>query len=106
MGRYESHNDKAGKKIWIWGLSQQGMIWEKLLTDQDGQYVELQSGRLYNQGLPATMYTPFKYRGFTPDETDEWIEYWFPVLRTKGFVIANPYGALNVRKEDGWLKIN
>jgi len=49
MGRYSSHDDKAGKKIWIWGLSQQGMIWEKLLTDNDGQYVEVQSGRLFNQ---------------------------------------------------------
>ena len=43
MGRYSTHDDKAGKKIWIWGLSQQGMIWEKLLTDTDGQYVEVQA---------------------------------------------------------------
>ena len=25
------------------------MIWEDLLTDTDGQYVEVQSGRLFNQ---------------------------------------------------------
>ena len=106
MARFSSHDDKAGKKVWIWGLSGQGMIWEKLLTDNDGQYVEVQSGRLFNQGLPGTMYTPFKYRAFTPDETDEWTEYWFPVLGTKGFVKANQFGALNVRKEGGWLKIN
>ncbi|HEU4788057.1 MAG TPA: DUF5107 domain-containing protein, partial [Flavobacterium sp.] len=49
MARYSNHDDKPGKKIWIWGLSQQGMIWEKLLTDTDGQYVEVQSGRLFNQ---------------------------------------------------------
>jgi hypothetical protein len=55
MARYATHDDKAGKKIWIWGLSQQGMIWEKLLTDHDGQYVEVQSGKLFNQGLPGTM---------------------------------------------------
>jgi tetratricopeptide (TPR) repeat protein len=106
MARYSSHDDKAGKKVWIWGLSEQGMIWEKLLTDNDGQYVEVQSGRLFNQGLPGTMYTPFKYRSFTPGETDEWTEYWFPVLGTKGFVKANQFGALNVRREEGWLKIN
>lgn len=28
MARYSTHDDKAGKKIWIWGLSGQGMIWE------------------------------------------------------------------------------
>ncbi|HVU85652.1 MAG TPA: DUF5107 domain-containing protein, partial [Puia sp.] len=41
MGRYSTYDDKAGKKIWIWGLSQQGMIWEHLLSDTDGQYVEV-----------------------------------------------------------------
>ena len=106
MARFASHDDKAGKKVWIWGLSEQGMIWEKLLTDNDGQYVEVQSGRLFNQGLPGTMYTPFKYRSFTPDQTDDWTEYWFPVLGTKGFVKANQFGALNVRRDGGWLKVN
>lgn len=106
MARYSGHDDKAGKKIWIWGLSQQGMIWEKLLTDTDGQYVEVQSGRLFNQSAEKSMHTPFKYRGFAPGVTDQWTEYWFPVMHTKGFVKANEYGALNVRYENGLLKIN
>ena len=106
MARYSTHDDKAGKKIWIWGLSQQGMIWEKLLTDTDGQYVEVQSGRLFNQSAEKSMNTPFKYRSFAPNATDSWTEYWFPVVHTKGFVKANEYGALNVRYENGWLKIN
>ena len=93
------------KKIWIWGLSQQGMIWEKLLTDTDGQYVEVQSGRLFNQSSENSMLTPFKHRSFAPGQTDAWTEYWFPVKQTKGFVKANPYGAVNVKQEDGWLKI-
>src|SRR3954452_8133665 len=49
MARYSPRDEKLGKKIWIWGLSRQGMIWERLLTDADGQYVEVQSGRLFNQ---------------------------------------------------------
>lgn len=106
MARYSSHDDKAGKKIWIWGLSQQGMIWKNLLTDNDGQYVEVQSGRLFNQSAEKSMYSPFKYRGFAPGETDQWTEYWFPVVHTKGFVKANAYGALNVRREKGMLKID
>ena len=105
MGRYSNHDDKIGKKIWIWGLSQQGMIWEKLLTDTDGQYVEVQSGRLFNQSAESSMYTPFKQRSFAPYQTDSWTEYWFPVKQTKGFVKANNYGAVNVKNEDGWLKI-
>ncbi|WP_428231566.1 DUF5107 domain-containing protein [Flavobacterium sp.] len=105
MGRYGNHNDKPGKKIWIWGLSQQGMIWEKLLTDTDGQYVEVQSGRLFNQASENSIYTPFKQRSFAPYQTDSWTEYWFPVKQTKGFVKANNYGAVNVKNENGWLKI-
>ena len=105
MGRYGNYDDKPGKKIWIWGLSQQGMIWEKLLTDTDGQYVEVQSGRLFNQASEGSNYTPFKQRSFAPYQTDSWTEYWFPVKQTKGFVKANNYGAVNIKNENGWLKI-
>lgn len=105
MARYSTHDDKAGKKIWIWGLSQQGMIWEKLLTDNDGQYVEVQSGRLFNQSAERSTFTPFKNRGFAPYQSDTWTEYWFPVKGTKGFVKANAYGALNVKQEKDELKI-
>jgi tetratricopeptide (TPR) repeat protein len=105
MARYAGHDDKAGKKIWIWGLSQQGMIWEKLLTDTDGQYSEIQSGRLFNQTADKSTFTPFKHKGFEPGAADTWTEYWYPVLKTKGFVEANRYGALNVKYERGWLKL-
>ncbi len=105
MGRYSNHDDKAGKKIWIWGLSNEGMIWEKLLTDTDGQYVEVQSGRSFNQAAEQSTFTPFKHKGFMPKTTDVWTEYWFPVLKTKGFVAANNYGALNLKQEKGFLKI-
>jgi Tfp pilus assembly protein PilF len=105
MARYGSHDDKAGKKIWIWGLSGQGMIWENLLTDTDGQYVEMQSGRLFNQNSLSATHTPFKHLGFAPYSTDIWTEYFFPVLKTKGFVEANDYGALNVVNGNGYLRL-
>ncbi|MEJ1239689.1 DUF5107 domain-containing protein [Chryseolinea sp. T2] len=106
MARYSPHDEKAGKKIWIWGLSQQGMIWEKLLTDTDGQYVEVQSGRLFNQASPGSTYSPFKHTGFAPSSADSWTEYWFPVMKTGGFVKANQYGALNARSRNGYLRID
>ncbi|ARS38433.1 DUF5107 domain-containing protein [Sphingobacteriaceae bacterium GW460-11-11-14-LB5] len=105
IARYSGHDDKAGKKIWIWGLSDQGMIWEKLLTDTDGQYSEIQSGRLFNQTADKSTFTPFKHKSFSPGAADLWTEYWYPVLKTKGFVKANEYGALNVKHENGWFKI-
>ncbi|MEO5648843.1 MAG: DUF5107 domain-containing protein, partial [Ginsengibacter sp.] len=105
VARYSPYDEKPGKKIWIWGLSEQGMIWEKLLTDTDGQYTEMQSGRLFNQTAEKSTYTPFKHKSFAPYTSDTWTEYWYPVLNTKGFVKANEYGALNVKYENGWLKL-
>ncbi len=105
MGRYATRDDKPGKKIWVWGLSRQGMIWEKLLTDTDGQYVEVQSGRLFNQSGAGSVNSPFKYRSFTPYATDTWTEYWFPMLRTGGAVEANTYGTLHAAAEKGQLTL-
>jgi tetratricopeptide (TPR) repeat protein len=105
MGRWSPRDEKLGKKIWIWGLSRQGMIWEKLLTDTDGQYVEVQSGRSFNQAAEDSTRTPFKHRGFLPYATDTWTEYWFPVKGTKGLVAASPLGGLNVRPRDGGLDV-
>ncbi|MGC8642184.1 MAG: DUF5107 domain-containing protein, partial [Isosphaeraceae bacterium] len=96
MARASTYGEKPGKKIWIWGLSREGMIWENLLTDADGQYVEVQSGRLFNQAGAESSATPFKHREFPPYATDTWTEYWLPVKGIKGFVSASPYGALNV----------
>ena len=106
MGRWSPRDEKLGKKIWIWGLSRQGMIWEKLLTDTDGQYVELQSGRSFNQAAEGSTRTPFKHRGFVPYGTDTWTEYWFPVLGTKGLVAGSPLGGLNVVVREGGVDVS
>ena len=96
---YADYDDKPGKKVWIWGLSDQGMIWEKLLTDNDGQYTEIQSGRLFNQAAGESSKTPFKNRGFAPGSTDQWVEYWFPVKETNGLKYAEPSGSVNLQQE-------
>jgi hypothetical protein len=99
MARVAPRDEKPGQKIWIWGLARQGMIWEQLLTDHDGQYSELQSGRLFNQSAEGSTFTPFKHRGFAPHLTDRWTERWMPVAGTKGFVVASAAGALNVTND-------
>ncbi len=65
--------------MFSWALSDLGKIWEELLTDQNGQYVELQSGRLFNQNMVSSSLTPFKQILFQPYQTDVWTEYWFPI---------------------------
>ena len=68
--------DKYGRKIWLWALSRAGGIWEDLLTDTDGQYVELQSGRVFNQPRGETYRTPFKHPTFMPGAVDVFHERW------------------------------
>ncbi len=51
-------------------------------------------------------FTPFKHVGFAPYTADTWTDHWFPVRHTRGLTNVSPRGALNVRAEDGWLKID
>ncbi|MEO6838313.1 MAG: DUF5107 domain-containing protein, partial [Ginsengibacter sp.] len=101
MIHYAERQDKIGKKIWIWGLSREGMIWEKLLTDHSGQYTEIQSGRLYNQNAPESVFSPFKQFDFAPYNTDTWSEYWYPFQNTAGVANADLNGVINIKTVDG-----
>ncbi len=76
FGSFHESEDKFGRKIWLWALSREGGIWEDLLTDTDGQYVELQSGRVFNQPRGDTYRTPFKHPTFAPGATDVFVEKW------------------------------
>lgn len=105
MVHHSSYDAKLGQKIFLWGQSRAGGIWEDLLTDDAGQYVEVQSGRMYNQPRKRTSYTPFKNEAFSPGVTDCWTEYWYPIHGTKGIAQANSYGALNVVREGESVKL-
>ncbi|HEX5555365.1 MAG TPA: DUF5107 domain-containing protein [Chitinophagaceae bacterium] len=101
MIHYAARQDKIGKKIFIWGLSKHGMIWEKILTDHAGQYTEMQSGRLYNQNNQRSIFSPFKQFYFMPYNTDTWKEYWYPFQNTDGVSIADLNGVINLKQKPG-----
>jgi tetratricopeptide (TPR) repeat protein len=106
FGHIAPYHEKLGKKVWVLGLSQEGERWENLLGNNDGLNVELQSGRLFNQASQGSMFTPFKHVGFAPYVVDTWTDHWFPVRHTRGLTNASPRGALNLRIENNWLKID
>ncbi|HLN55595.1 MAG TPA: DUF5107 domain-containing protein, partial [Bacteroidales bacterium] len=106
FGHIAPYYEKLGKKVWVLGLSQEGERWENLLGDHNGLNVELQSGRLFNQAAESSMFTPFKHVGFEPYASDTWTDHWFPVKHTRGMTNATPHGAINLRKEGNWLKID
>jgi tetratricopeptide (TPR) repeat protein len=82
------YRQDPGKKLWSWGTSPSGRIWDQILSDNDGPYNEIQSGRFYTQG----------YREFmSPRKVERWTEYWYPARGLDGgFVEATSEMALNV----------
>jgi tetratricopeptide (TPR) repeat protein len=105
FGHWSPYGDMPGQKIWLWALSRQGGIWEDLLTDSDGQYVEFQAGRLLVQYSAAKDATPINDVGFGPGTTDEWTEAWFPVEGLGGLSAGSPYGALHVERSGQQVRI-
>ncbi|MGD8536896.1 MAG: DUF5107 domain-containing protein, partial [Candidatus Aminicenantes bacterium] len=93
---YGSRFESPGKKFWTWGTAPSGAIWEDLLTDEDGQYIEIQAGRLPTQGDTWI---------FEPHLLEEWDEWWYPLKRMHGFVKANPDAAVNLEREEGTVFI-
>jgi predicted Zn-dependent protease len=106
FGHWSKFDDMPGRKIWSWALSRSGAIWEDLLTDRNGQYVEVQAGRQLSQAtLSSGIDTPFTQAAFLPYAADTWKEVWFPVKQIGGLVAANPDGALNVSRNGGKTRI-
>ncbi|HET9180001.1 MAG TPA: DUF5107 domain-containing protein [Terriglobia bacterium] len=77
-----------GKKTWTWGNAGDGQMWIHLLTDNDGQYCEIQSGRFQTQ---------LSQEFIPPQQVESWTEYWYPVAGLDGgFVDGTPQMAINV----------
>jgi Tfp pilus assembly protein PilF len=96
FGHWARYDDVPGHKFWLWGLSRQGMIWEDLLTDTDGQYSEPQAGRLLNQNDHGLF---FPYAG------DRWSELWFPYREIGPMVEASPHAVLSLNSDSQTLNI-
>jgi tetratricopeptide (TPR) repeat protein len=105
FGHWARHEDMPGQKLWLWALSRSGGIWEDLLTDTDGQYVEFQAGRLLVQYSPGSDVNPITQFGFDPLATDRWSETWFPVEALGGLTDASSEGVMFVREADGHLDV-
>lgn len=78
-----------GKKYFSWGVADSGLVWTDLLTDSDGPYNEIQSGRYETQ---------LNYEFMPPRRVESWTEYWYPVRGLEGgFAEATSQLAFNVR---------
>jgi tetratricopeptide (TPR) repeat protein len=106
FGHWALYDEVPGQKLWLWSLARDGGIWEDLLTDTDGQYMEFQAGRMFNQyGGTSAFKTPISQTPFNPGLTDRWHEIWFPVKDIGGIKDVSPIGVLNVDAVGGKLQI-
>ncbi len=104
-GHWARYEDMPGQKMWLWSLSREGGVWEELLTDTDGQYVEFQAGRLFVQYQPGDHVNPVTQAAFDPISASSWTETWFPLEGTGGLTDASREGAMHVEREDGGASV-
>ena len=88
----------VGKKFFLWGNFPEAHVWDKVLTDSDGPYLELMVG-CWSDNQPD-------YSWIAPYETRRVDQFWFPVKGIGGVKNATVDGAVNVdRLKDGRLLV-
>jgi len=82
------HHLVPGKKMWSWGTNESAKIWDSILTDSDGPYIELMVGA-YQDNQPD-------YSWLQPYEVKVFKETWYPLRQLKGIKNANLEAAVNL----------
>jgi tetratricopeptide (TPR) repeat protein len=92
-----NHHIVPGKKLWTWGNGPRGRMWDKILTDEDGPYLELMVGA-YSDNQPD-------YSWLQPYEVKSFEMYWYPFRDIGGVKKANLDAAVNLDVNDGIAKV-
>jgi len=91
------HYELSGKKAWTWGTSAFALACQQNLTDDDGPYIEVQSGPLPTQS---------DYGMLLPRQQVTWREWWYPVHGLgEGFEFATKDLAAQTIRSEGDLQL-
>lgn len=91
---FAEYEGPPAKKIWSWGVDEEGMDWRKALSDDDSGYIEIQAGLFRNQETYAFM---------APRHSIHFSEYWMPVREIGGISRANLSGVLSLARHGNAL---
>ena len=80
----------VGKKFFLWGNFPEAHVWDTVLTDNDGPYLELMVG-CWSDNQPD-------YSWIAPYETRKVEQFWFPVKGIGGVKNVTIDGAVNVER--------
>ncbi len=94
---YASHHQAPGKKFFEWGNGPEGEMWTKVLTDEDGPYLELMAGA-WSDNQPD-------YSWLQPAETKTWRHYWYPITQMGGALNATRDAAVNLAISNNTARI-
>jgi tetratricopeptide (TPR) repeat protein len=86
-----------GIKFFTWGNGREGQMWDDILSDNDGPYIELMAGA-YSDNQPD-------YSWIQPYETKTWREYLYPVRQIGGVQAANAKAAVKLMVEGGRIRL-
>jgi tetratricopeptide (TPR) repeat protein len=88
LATYADHHVSPGKKFFEFANGPAGYMWDKILTDTDGPYLELMAGA-YSDNQPD-------YSWVQPYETRVVKQYWYPIRELGGIKNANLDAAVNL----------
>jgi tetratricopeptide (TPR) repeat protein len=88
VAQIANHHVSPGKKFFEWGNGPEGEMWTKILSDEDGPYLELMAGS-YSDNQPD-------YSWVQPCEVKVFKHYWYPIRELGGLKNANTEAALNL----------
>jgi len=86
------HHIVPGKKLWTWGNGPGGRQWDRILTDEDGPYIEIMVGAYSDNQPDYTWLSPYEVKSFEM--------YWYPFRDIAGVKQANLEAAVNLDVTD------
>jgi tetratricopeptide (TPR) repeat protein len=90
------HHVVPGKKFWTWGSGTRGRMWDDILTDTDGPYIELMAGAYSDNQPDYSWLQPFETRAFEMN--------WYPLRDLDGIKNANLDATANLVVTNGTAK--
>jgi len=85
---YANRHLSQGKKFFLWGT---GSVWNKMLTEEDGAYLELMTGS-FSDNQPD-------YSWIGPNELRQVEQWWYPIKGIGGAKMVTLEGACNVERK-------
>lgn len=85
-----NHHVVNGKKFFLWGNNPSAEMWNTMLSDKDGHYLELMVGA-YSDNQPD-------YSWIGPGETREFVQRWYPIRDIRSVKNATDDAAVNMER--------